>query len=258
MLLRSVSVPPRHPSSSPRSARPRCSAPGPPVRRRRRGAPDGDLLPRGGRRCGLRPHVDDLPPQDRSSASAAPSFTGKQLAPRARVARASLSAHVDGPWFYGGGADVREPVGGDGGLPGRVDRARWIAAGPRFVFGPFTLLAGVRVARCWSTPATSSGQHRDGRPLLPARLPWPRRALRGGRRRAVAADALGAGRRRGGQDVLGAMLATTASVNVNVGWSAAALSRRGVAVVWPPCSRRQVTAGSPHAPARGAECRWVQ
>lgn len=165
--------------------------------------------------------------QDRSSArSAAPSFTGKQLAlGREWLGGASFSAHVDGPWFYVRvGADVyRSPSVTMEDFHVESTALGWIAAGPRFVFGPFTLLAGLRVgallvdlshAERGSTGTGDRSYRRDYTGLgalyaVDVGAQW--RPLRW-----VQVDVAV------GQDVLGAMLATTASVNVNVGWSAAA------------------------------------
>lgn len=165
--------------------------------------------------------------QDRPSArSAAPSFTGKQLAlGREWLGGASFSAHVDGPWFYVRvGADVYgSPSVSLEDFQVESTALGWIAAGPRFVFGPFTLTAGLRVGALLVdlTHFDRSGTGAGDRPS--------RREYTG--LGALYAVDVGAQWRPArwvqvdvalGQDVLGAMLATTASINVNVGWSAAA------------------------------------
>ncbi len=167
--------------------------------------------------------------QDRTRSSSGmgaaptPSFTGKQVSlGREWLGGASLSAHVDGPWFYVRvGADVyANPSMLTEGFRIESTALGWIAAGPRFVFGPFTLLAGLRVG------------------ALLVDLTHDETATAGERRRrdytglgALYAVDVGAQWRpirwlqvdvAVGQDVLGVMLATTASVNINVGWSGVA------------------------------------
>jgi len=151
-----------------------------------------------------------------------PSFTGKQVSlGREWLGGLSLSAHVDGPWFYVRvGADVYANPGSVAeGFRVESTALGWIAAGPRFVFGPFTLLAGLRAGALLvnlSHDETIGGarRHREYTGLgalyaVDVGAQW--RPLRW-----IQVDvALG-------QDVLGAMLATTASLNVNVGWSAIA------------------------------------
>lgn len=149
-----------------------------------------------------------------------PSFTGKQVSlGREWLGGLSLSAHVDGPWFYVRvGADVYAnptSIAEDY----RVDSTAlgWIAAGPRFVFGPFTLLAGLRVGALLvdlshDEVVGGARRHREYTGLgalyaVDVGAQW--RPLRW-----VQVDVAV------GQDVLGVMLATTASLHINVGWSA--------------------------------------
>ncbi len=167
--------------------------------------------------------------QDRARSSSgmdaapSPSFTGKQVSlGREWLGGASLSAHVDGPWFYvrvGGDLYVNPSMLTEG---FRIESTAlgWIAAGPRLVLGPFTLLAGLRVGALLvdlSHDETNTAGERRRREYtglgalyaVDVGAQWrPVRWLQVD----VAV----------GQDVLGAMLATTASLNVNVGWSGVA------------------------------------
>jgi len=150
-----------------------------------------------------------------------PSFTGKQISlGREWLGGVSLSAHVDGPWFYVRvGADVYANFGSVA-EDYRVDSTvlGWIAAGPRFVFGHFSVLAGLRVGALVVDlsldEVTSAGERRHREytgigPLYAIDVGAQWRPLRW-----VQVDV------SVGQDLLGVMLATTASLNVNVGWSA--------------------------------------
>lgn len=164
--------------------------------------------------------------QDRSSArGAAPSFTGKQLAlGREWLGGASLSAHVDGPWFYVRvGAELyASPSPGMEEFRIESTALGWIAAGPRFSFGSFALLAGLR-AGALLVDLT----HFERRPDGSGERTFRREYTGLGALYAVDVGAQWRPLRwlqvdvMVGQDVLGAMLATTAALHVNFGWSAA-------------------------------------
>ncbi len=154
---------------------------------------------------------------------APPSFSGKQLGlGREWLPGVSGSIHLDGAWFWVRvGADVYAPPSGHShelatSAEARVDSLSmgWIAAGPRFVFGRFSAQAGLRVgAVLMDVSYRDAGRARDYTGLgafyaIDVGAQWrPLRWLQ------VDVNA--------GQDVLGALLATTFGVNVNLGWSGA-------------------------------------
>lgn len=146
-----------------------------------------------------------------------PSFTGKQLSlGREWLVGASVGAHVDGPWFYVRiGADFYTNPQVIDGFAIRSTTLGWISAGPRFVFGPFTVLGGVRVGALLADMAyTRDGAQREYTGLgslygLDVGAQW--RPFRW-----VQIDAAV------GQDFLGSLTATTFALSANVGWSAIA------------------------------------
>ncbi len=163
--------------------------------------------------------------QDRANArEAVPTFSGKQLELGRRwLGGGSIGAHVDGRRFFVRvGADLyANPAVAMEDFHVESTALGWIAAGPRFVFGSFTLLAGLRVgALVVDLTRVERRDEASGRREF-------RREYTG--LGALYAVDLGAQWRPTrwlevdlsvGQDVLGVMLATTASLSVSLGWTA--------------------------------------
>lgn len=159
--------------------------------------------------------------QDRSAARSMttdpPSFTGKQLSlGREWLAGGSVGAHVDGPWFYVRiGADFYANPDVIDGFSIRSTTLGWIGAGPRFVFGSFAVMGGVRVGALLVDMAY---RHVDGQreysglgALYGLDLGAQWRPLRW-----VQVDLAV------GQDLFGSLTATTFALSANIGWSALA------------------------------------
>lgn len=146
-----------------------------------------------------------------------PSFTGKQLSlGREWLPGGSVGAHVDGPWFYVRiGADFYANPDVIDGFSIRSTTLGWIGAGPRFVFGPFAVMGGVRVGALLVDMAyTHVGAQREYTGLgalygLDIGAQW--RPLRW-----VQVDVAV------GQDLFGSLTATTFALSANIGWSALA------------------------------------
>lgn len=152
------------------------------------------------------------------------SFTGKQLSlGRAWLPGVSVGAHVDGQWFYVRvGADLyQDPSPGTAEFSVHSTTLGWIAAGPRFVFGSFALLAGLRVAALLM----------DVERRVPADMSSTReRSQQYSGLGALYAVDVGAQWRparwfqldvSAGQDLLGPLTATTFSLTASVGWTRA-------------------------------------
>jgi hypothetical protein len=145
------------------------------------------------------------------------SFTGKQiLLDRAWLVGASIGVHVDGPWFYVRiGAELYQNPNAQEGYTVRSTNFGWIAAGPRFSFGPWTVGGGVRIGAVLQDVLYLEASTRRARTYsglgavygLEVGASW--RPLRW-----FQADALIA------QDLLGPLTTTTFALTASVGWSA--------------------------------------